>query len=418
MSLVLLTLGCGSDDTSDVDPTDTGDGTIASSANILLDKLTSDGVDLTNVQYNFDTEQWKNWTNVSVREFPRSNGIRFRDMSAEQEELAQSLLKTSFSDQGYTLITAIHEANVWTDERWQEQQVAAVGDPFGGFHADNSYLTFFGTPSATEPQWGYRLNGHHIGFNVVFRDDAITYTPVFIGADFRSKSNPAAIDQEMPYHEELITAAESFYNSLSSAQQSTANSGLSDRPNLKLTPANPVPEADVRNADYLADNTNGFPYRPDEENLEYGYSKESYEMNFGDGLSLSELDESQTSALTAIVETFVGTMIDEFSAVEMATILDKWNSGVFRQVITEGSKMYYSIYIPDVVAIEFWNAEAERHYHASWSTPGRNYGGLFDDAGGRRGRSGGEAIKSSEILRHLSESDHHRDHSHDETHRH
>ena len=59
------------------------------------------------------------------------------------------------------------------------RQLATGKDDVGG---DRYWLRVLGDPDGDQP-WGWRVNGHHLGVHVVVTEDAVTFTPHFIGAE-------------------------------------------------------------------------------------------------------------------------------------------------------------------------------------------------------------------------------------------
>ncbi len=168
---------------------------------------------LTRFQHNravfaFDDEERLNWHFI-----PRDReGAVFRDMTDEQLELANNLLRTFFSAEGFAQAEAVRDL----------ENVLAAIEVNGRFERDPGlyYITVFGEPDM-DNTWALRYEGHHLAFNWTFvRGVGIASSPQFFGtnpAEVRtgSRLGTRVLGREEDLARELVT-------SLSAEQKSRA----------------------------------------------------------------------------------------------------------------------------------------------------------------------------------------------------
>lgn len=109
---------------------------------------------------------WSYWPRPRV-------GLSLVQMNAEQRTLVHDLLTLTLSSLGYLKVVHVMQ----TDEilrAWEEE---------GTLRGKGYYwLSFFGTPSISEP-WGWRFEGHHVSLNISVAPGSVRVTPTFFGAD-------------------------------------------------------------------------------------------------------------------------------------------------------------------------------------------------------------------------------------------
>jgi hypothetical protein len=106
-------------------------------------------------------------------------GLAFKQMSGEQRRLAQALLASGLSRNGYDKARDIISLETILAEL--EQGGGPTRDP------ELYYVTIFGSPGGSEP-WGWRVEGHHLSVNVTSAgSSSAALTPSFFG------SNPAEV---------------------------------------------------------------------------------------------------------------------------------------------------------------------------------------------------------------------------------
>lgn len=112
---------------------------------------------------------------------PDRTGIPLSELDRHQKVLAHSLLKSGLSMRGYSQALAV----MATENILREVEV--IDRKFGVWAADfrdpEAYLfSWFGRP-AFEDTWGWRVIGHHIGFNyTIVGQEYLTVTPMAMGA--------------------------------------------------------------------------------------------------------------------------------------------------------------------------------------------------------------------------------------------
>ena len=126
----------------------------------------------------FDTDERVSWHFIPNEMFQR-NGVSLKDLSAQQRELAHSLLSTGLSQAGYLTATAIIQLE-------RVLNALEAGGRFARDHEDY-LISIFGTPE-TEGTWGWRFEGHHLSLHfTVVAGEVTVSTPSFFG------SNPAEV---------------------------------------------------------------------------------------------------------------------------------------------------------------------------------------------------------------------------------
>src|SRR5688572_6008603 len=118
-----------------------------------------------------ESDMWRAWSNVHL--YIVRHGACLEDMSEAQRELALALVAEALSAEGFESACNVMRLNHTIGEitgSWQD---------FGEWYY---WLSFFGTPSATEP-WGWQLDGHHLIVNCLVLGDQLVLTPVFMGSE-------------------------------------------------------------------------------------------------------------------------------------------------------------------------------------------------------------------------------------------
>ncbi len=121
--------------------------------------------------YPIDNIEWRKWANMSIY---KRHGVGFDDMDAKQQDAAWALLDSALSTKGVTLARDIMHLNETLGE--------LTNNNFVEFGEGKYWLTFMGTPSASEP-WGWQLDGHHLIINFFVQGDQIVMTPAFWGSE-------------------------------------------------------------------------------------------------------------------------------------------------------------------------------------------------------------------------------------------
>lgn len=176
------------------------------------------------VVYDFkDDAQRRRWSNLPTS-FVKRGGLRLGDLAPPQREAAMAVVAAALSPQGYQKVKEIMEG----DDMLKKNDRGGRGGPGGGrgggamFGHDEYYISFVGTPSATEP-WMLQFGGHHLAINVTLVGDQGTLTPSHTAAQ------PATYEFEgktvRPLGRETDKAFE-LINSLDEAQRKQAVLGV------------------------------------------------------------------------------------------------------------------------------------------------------------------------------------------------
>lgn len=162
--------------------------------------------------FEFDDPRRIDWDFIPK---PDRTGIPLFEFDRHQKALAHALLRSGLSLRGYSQALAI----MATENILRELEVVQRG--FGVYAADfrdpEAYLfSWFGRP-AFEDTWGWRIIGHHIGFNyTIVGQEYLTVTPFAMGA----QPFPAGVLN--PLGESQAMAFELF-NRLSTGQRTRAH---------------------------------------------------------------------------------------------------------------------------------------------------------------------------------------------------
>ncbi len=124
----------------------------------------------------FDSEERVRFHFVPPEVFER-HGLPLKEMSTEQRDRAQALLRTGLSQRGYMTANEIIEV----EGILQAMEAMEEG---GGFSRDPDlyFVSVFGEPS-TDGTWAWRFEGHHLSLHFTIVDGEITVsTPTFLAA--------------------------------------------------------------------------------------------------------------------------------------------------------------------------------------------------------------------------------------------
>jgi len=149
---------------------------MASAANKFLAALGND--EKAKATFEFKDAERLNWHFV-----PKDRkGLPFKEMNSEQQRLAHALMRSALSQHGYAKTTNIMSLELVLQE---------LEGPSRRFPRDPGlyFISLFGKPGP-KGVWGWRLEGHHVAFNITVVDGKLVAgTPSFFGA------NPAEVKQ-------------------------------------------------------------------------------------------------------------------------------------------------------------------------------------------------------------------------------
>lgn len=139
--------------------------------------------------YAFNSTERKEWMYVPGDR----KGVAYFEMTQEQRERAQTLLRTVLSDKGFATIEEIRQHELIL-RKMENNNLSR--DP------DRYWFVFFGEPDSERP-WAWRFEGHHTSLTFGSRGETVvSSTPQFLGC------NPAEVRTEGPKKGERILAQE------------------------------------------------------------------------------------------------------------------------------------------------------------------------------------------------------------------
>lgn len=269
--------------------------------------------------YEFADSERFNWHFV-----PKSrNGIALKDLSGGQKRMALELLRKSLSTDGYQKTTSIMELeNILRDLEGRGSE-DKYRDPL------NYYLTIFGTPDE-KGAWGWRFEGHHVALNFSTVNNQIeSSTPSFFG------SNPAVVPEGREKGKQILKQeaelAFKLINALSDERRTKAiisDTALDEIVSFNSRKASPLVPA---------------------------------------GLRFDEMDETQKSMLTDLLNVYVANYELGFSAKLMAKIKKAGMENLsfaWAGSLSQGNPYYYRIQGP-MLLIELDNTQNNgNHVHS------------------------------------------------------
>ena len=163
--------------------------------------------------FSLKASERKKWSNLPAG-LARRAGISVAELSDKQRTLLFEFLASSLGPEGYQSVMNVMAAEAFLsmDRRAARLQWAP----------ENYWLSFYGTPSNTEP-WGWQFGGHHLGLNLSMENNAVqTMSPSFVGTE------PAIFRLHgVPYESviDMHRAAYAVFAALNQTQQAMANAG-------------------------------------------------------------------------------------------------------------------------------------------------------------------------------------------------
>jgi hypothetical protein len=295
--------------------------------------------------YAFTGKNRTNWSNVPMFVHVRP-GVRFADLDDRQRRAAHELMRASMSSQGYQKVTgvmrldSVHRTREL--ERLDREGPAEDARPYYREEAESfgsgSYsVAIFGQP-ASDADWGWLIQGHHMGASFTVSDGRTGFTPLFLGAtphvlEHGIHAGWSALSHEVARGFELMLA-------LTPEQRSVAIVA-DDVPNDVL--------AGVGRGDGLS-----------------GYA----------GLQAADMTVAQQRLLRVLVEEYVRN--SDFDAAEAqleAITAAGWDELSFswRGAINSSAEPFYYRVYGDRILIEF--TQRPNHIHTIVRDPANDYGG-------------------------------------------
>lgn len=277
--------------------------------------------------FSLEDAERKNWHFI-----PRVRlGLPLKEMTPEQRLVAQALLATGLSSQGYSKALTVMSLEAVLAELEKGQTGKAVRDP------EMYFFSVFGTPK-DGTAWGWRLEGHHLSLNFTCSGKGTTSTPSFFG------TNPGEVRQGPRMGLRLLEREEelgrALVKSLNEEQKKTALLG------------GEVPK------DILND-----PKRT--------------ELTSSEGVLVSSLSASQQEMAAQLVREYLGTHRTEVAATEWDRIKSaEWDRARFCWMggVEPGVGHYYRIQGANFV-MEYDNTQnGANHPHAVWRDRAGDFG--------------------------------------------
>ena len=157
-------------------------------ASSLQASLTPD--QLESLSYPLTDDARATWSNLPTLMAPPA-GLFLKEMNDAQRSIVTELLRISLSSQGYAkslsimwlddLLKQIEGERGQTDPDFANNTLAmAMAD---NRDSGNYAVALFGDPN--EPNWGWKITGHHLAINITVSGDRIGFLPVFLGSNPR-----------------------------------------------------------------------------------------------------------------------------------------------------------------------------------------------------------------------------------------
>lgn len=303
-------------------------------------------------------------------------GLPLTEMDRNQQRLAQRLVMTGLSRDGYFLASTIMGLETTLDAKeefrtqlwWRDSRLY--------------YVSIFGTPDGQKP-WGWRFEGHHISLHyTIVGGQIVAPTPCFFG------SNPAETPLGGTNTLRPLAGSEDLARELMHALKEE------QRQRALLTPVAP-PDIVMLNRPYVVDKA--LPWRTNGlDDTEAVASQFASMQRFAEergvtladleavrystsprGLVAAEMNHGQREILHALIGEYIHRMPDELAEIEMNKLKTlglegihfAWAGGLERQ---QGH--YYRLQGPRFL-VEYDNTQNDaNHIHSVWRDPQNDFG--------------------------------------------
>jgi len=303
-------------------------------------------------------------------------GLPFTEMDRTQQRLAQRLIRTGLSKEGWVtastimgLETTLDGLEGWTTQLWWRD-------------VNLYYVSIFGQPDAKQP-WGWRFEGHHVSLNYTIVDgQIISPTPSFFGAN--PAESPLLGGQSLRPLAGIEDLARELMHNLSAEQQAIA----------LLTPVAP-PDMVTLNRPYVIEDS--IPSPMSNVNDPAAVASQFASMNrFSTergvthddlhtvrytasprGLAAAAMTPAQQEILVALISDYIHRMPEELAEIEMKKLLQPgieqihlaWAGGLERH-----QPHYYRLQAPRLL-VEYDNTQNNaNHIHSVWRDPLNDFG--------------------------------------------
>lgn len=186
-ALTIACLSVAAQDRADLPPGSLSARQMTASAADFLESLSAAQREA--VSYAFSAENRTNWSNTPIFVHDRP-GLRFADLSDAQRQAAHRLLRASLSSQGYQKITGVMRLDRVHGDR-ELARLESEGPEEGArpyfqeeaesFGSGSYAVAIFGNPER-DADWGWLIQGHHMGASFTVSDGRTGFTPLFLGA--------------------------------------------------------------------------------------------------------------------------------------------------------------------------------------------------------------------------------------------
>lgn len=301
--------------------------TLRGAASQFLDSL--DEATAAQIQYCVGDTEMHSWTNVPG---DRTGGMELRQLTQDQQQLAWNLVNTMMSDHGFS------KAQLIAGEITQVARAAPLG---------SHTIVVFGNPRE-DGVWGVQLDGHHLALNFLVYQSELLLAPAFLGTQPRSVNGQEPLKNEAMLGHQLIAA-------FNEKERNTASkSGLIGR--------------DVIVGSGRSHEDRGRLY--------------DVSQFIGEGIPLTDLTATSRRALEELVDEYVYNLAPPFAG-KIRDLIDAEIEQGFVAFDTRGEDLYYRIYVPDRVLIEYNDIDST-HVHTIFRLLGKqpftDYGALTAQA--------------------------------------
>ncbi len=306
---------------------------IVEAANRFLSSLSVD--ERKRVTFPLNSETWRHWSNIH-RNLMR-HGLCLVELTGHQRELVYQFLNVSLGAQAYDTARKAMKLNQTLAE------MTGLPLEFGEFFY---WISFFGTPSLTEP-WGWQLDGHHCNINCLVAGGQIVLSPMLLGSE--PVTAEAGVYKGMTVLREEEAEGWAFMEALTPEQRKKATIGM-----------------ELPFDGYAS----GF-----KDNIVVPY----------EGLPVREMTASQRERLTKLISLYTDRLPAGHAQARLDEVLAQLDRTLFAWIgeFDAVSPFYYRVYSP-VIFIEFYHQPGvalpntgytRAHAHAMVRTPnGNDYG--------------------------------------------
>jgi hypothetical protein len=257
-------------------------------------------------------------------------GLPYKQLGHDQIQLANALLRTGLSQQGFQKVSTIMSLEPILREI--EQGGGPARDP------ELYYFCVFGEPHSSKP-WGWSMEGHHISLNYTIIDQSlVASTPSFLGA------HPAEVQHGPRQGLRTLSSEEDLARTLLKS--------LDDKQRAQAVISESAP------SDILSGNSRkADPIKPA-------------------GVPATGLSGKQADILMSVLSEYAGNMAPDIAAVRMGKLRSAGLSSIYfawAGRFEHGHPHYYRIQGPTFL-IEYDNIQNNaNHIHSVW----RDFNGDF-----------------------------------------